>query len=77
MKRMFSTIDIRLVKEQSNIMFEEVSDGIYLVIKDRMEKFNEEFVSSTEVLTKLNFTSKVAVVSKGGSSGYANFNFDR
>jgi hypothetical protein len=75
-KRFFNSTDVRILKEQSNLILEELSDGIYLVVKDRFEKYDTEFASSADVLKSLRFTQKTVVVERGGSTGYANYLFD-
>jgi hypothetical protein len=76
MKRFFSSLDERILKDQTDTMYEEVSDGIYLIVKDRLGVYKEEFVSQAEVIEDLNSNFKTVVVHRGGSSGYANFLFD-
>jgi hypothetical protein len=75
-KRFYSSSDERFLKEQSVLMFEEISDGVYLVIKDRVDRYME-YATSNQVAEALNHIHKVVVVHKGNGSGYANWNFDR
>ena len=74
-KQFYNSSDERFLKEQAMIMFKELSDGIYLVVKDRVGKFME-CASTQTVLQELNGREKIVVVSKGGGNGYANWNFD-
>jgi hypothetical protein len=76
MKRFFSSLDERILKDQTDTMYEEVSDGIYLIVKDRLGVYKEEFVSQAEVIEDLNSNFKTVVVHRNGGSGYANFLFD-
>jgi len=75
MKRFYNSSDERQLKEQATLMFEELSDGIYLVVKDRLGK-HMEYATSAQVFEALNHIHNVVVVNRGGSSGYANWNFD-
>lgn len=57
-------------------MFEELSDGIYFVVKNRFGDYMPEYVKSSDVMELLNNKSKVVVVYRGGGRGFANWNFD-
>lgn len=70
--RYYSGSDVRRLKDQSHIMFEEVSDGIYRVLKDRFDEL-PTYVSSIEIPKHLNSSRKVAVSHAGLGSGFANF----
>lgn len=76
MKRFFNSSDERFLKEQSFFMFEEMSNGVYLTVKDRLGRYME-FTNIQSVLSELNGENKTVVVSRGGGSGYANWNFER
>jgi hypothetical protein len=71
-RKFYNSSDLRLLKEQCNIMFEEVSDGVYLVVKDRCNKY-KAFATSQIVAEALNHLHGVVVVHKNGISGYANY----
>lgn len=74
LKRYFNNSDERKLKEQSEIMFKEVSSAVYHVEKDRFGQL-QKYVSERDVVTALNFEKKVAVT---GSSGiYSNFELVR
>lgn len=64
-----STEEIRL-REQSNVMLEEVSSGIYHVKKDLTGHY-KGYTESINVIFALNNEEKVAV--SGRSGVYANF----
>jgi hypothetical protein len=38
-KKFYSSSDYRLLKEKAYVMFEEVSDGVYLVVKNRLHSY--------------------------------------
>ena len=76
LKRYYDSRDERKLKEQSWFMFEEISSGVYAVIKDRfdlygMKNFDKIVVGSGDVVSALNNAKKVAVTGKSGM--YANF----
>jgi len=53
-------------------MFEEVSSGVYHVVKDRNHKYaNSNFVTSDIVANALSYNAKVSV--NGNSGLFANF----
>lgn len=68
----YNSSDIRILKEQSMVMFEEVSSGVYYVAKDRMDEF-PSYVTSKDVVEALNNKVKIAVKDSSGVSAYANF----
>jgi hypothetical protein len=76
MKRFYSSSDERLLKDHAFLMFEEISDGVYLVVKDRVDRY-KEYATPLQVVEALNHVHRVAVVNRGGGSGYANWNFER
>jgi hypothetical protein len=72
-KKYFGNINLKYLEEQSMVMFQEVSDGIYFVVKDRTGIY-PSYVTSILVADVLNNNEKIAVVHKGvDASGYANF----
>ena len=75
MKKFYSSSEQTRLKEQATFVFEELSDGIYLVVKDRYNKYNK-YVSSEQVFEALNHISKVVVVNRVGINGYANWDFN-
>ena len=62
--------DERLLRIHSNVMFREVSSGVYHVVKDRFSLY-PSFVNSEKVISALNKKEKVAITGKSGM--YANF----
>lgn len=70
--RYYSSSDVRRLKDQSHIMFEEMSDGIYRVLKDRYDEL-PTYVASIEIIKFLNSKMKVAVSHAGLGSGFSNF----
>ena len=51
--------DIRILKEQSLAMFEEVSSGVYYIAKDRIDEFPTSYVTSKDVVEALNNKEKL------------------
>ncbi len=70
MKSYYSSSEGRRLREQSNVMFEEASSGVYKVIKDRHDIYSD-YVTFKEVIEALNNEEKVAV--KSANKTYSNF----
>jgi hypothetical protein len=73
-KRFYSSGDARVIKSKAYLMFEELSDGVYLVVEDKSGDY-EKYVTSTQIASALNYIYKVAVTHAGGGSGYTNFDW--
>jgi hypothetical protein len=79
-KKFYRSSDYRFLKEQASLVFDEVSDGIYSVVKNRMDYLStiklKTFATSEQVVQALNYCEKVVVVAHGsGSIGYTNWDF--
>lgn len=68
--RYFDSTDERRLKEQCDVMFDEVSSGVYYVKKDRLGIY-ADYITFSEVAEALNKIEKVAVTTKRRI--YANF----
>lgn len=66
------------IKQLSDIVVEEISTGVYIVVKDRKEQTDENYMNSKILVNLLNSKNKVSVsplVSTSGNIVYSNFNF--
>lgn len=50
----------RFLKDRSQVMFEEISSGVYITLKDR-ESYYSKFVNSKTVSWALNDNSRVVI----------------
>jgi len=75
LKKYYSSEDERELRNLSELMFEEISSGVYYVIKDRHVR-HSKFVSSDIVISSMeNKNVKTAI--KGSRGVYANFNWEQ
>ena len=65
LKIYYNSTDEIALKKESTTMFNEVSSGVYQVIKDRMDVY-PNYVTSVEVVEALNSREKIAVTGKSG-----------
>ncbi len=75
MKLFYNSSDVRKLKEQSVTMFEEVSDGVYYVLKDRTGDYFG-YTTASDVVKALNNEDKVAVTNIKRVAAYANFDIE-
>ncbi len=61
------------IKEQSDLVFKEVSSAIYYVEKDKLKQIHR-YVSGSAVVSALNFENKVSIIGK--NEIYTNFELD-
>lgn len=59
------------IKEKSNIVYEEICNGVYHVLKNKYEELEIEFADSLKVVNDMNNYNKVSIITS--QNIYTNF----